>query len=317
MPYDNAEEILKLAIRMQGSWEGISLADIQEMFECGRRKAERLRDKVFHMFNEEPGNNEVPTGEKTKRWRLPAGTVNRLVRFTAEEMAALDGAIDLTRRENMTKRVDLLRDVQDKVRALMPKDQVRRIDPDWELLTEAEGLAMRPGPRPRIETSVVIPLREAMLRTREIRIRYRARETGKVSRNRLRPDGFLYGRGIFSWPGAWKPRGGACSACRASRRLSCGKRCSSATHPFPLRHLPRGLSACSRKSRSMSSGNSPRSCEDAREFLFHPTQIQEEQPDGSLIVRFHAGGRREMDWHLYTWGDAVEVIQPADENHPE
>ena len=40
---------------------------------------------------------------------------------------------------------------------------------------------------------------------------------------------------------------------------------------------------------------------DAKEFLFHPSQVMEDKPDGSLIVRFRAGGVREMAWHLVTW----------------
>jgi predicted DNA-binding transcriptional regulator YafY len=48
----------------------------------------------------------------------------------------------------------------------------------------------------------------------------------------------------------------------------------------------------------------------ARAFLFHPTQVLEDQPDGSLIVRFSASGHLEMCWHLYTWGDQVEVLAP-------
>jgi predicted DNA-binding transcriptional regulator YafY len=34
------------------------------------------------------------------------------------------------------------------------------------------------------------------------------------------------------------------------------------------------------------------------------------QADGSLIVRFHAAGWLEMAWHLYQWGDKVEVLAP-------
>jgi predicted DNA-binding transcriptional regulator YafY len=56
----------------------------------------------------------------------------------------------------------------------------------------------------------------------------------------------------------------------------------------------------------------PEAAADAREWLFHPDQVMEDQPDGSLIVRFRAGGELEMSWHLYTWGDAVEVIKPID-----
>ena len=49
----------------------------------------------------------------------------------------------------------------------------------------------------------------------------------------------------------------------------------------------------------------------AREFLFHPQQVAEDGADGSLTIRFYASGQMEMAWHLYQWGDAVEVLAPA------
>ena len=45
---------------------------------------------------------------------------------------------------------------------------------------------------------------------------------------------------------------------------------------------------------------SPRAAPDALEFLFHPSQVMEARSDGSLIVRFRAGGLLEMSWHLFT-----------------
>lgn len=48
----------------------------------------------------------------------------------------------------------------------------------------------------------------------------------------------------------------------------------------------------------------------ARDFIFHPDQQVTEEPDGSLTVRFRASGHLEMAWHLYQWGDAVEVLAP-------
>ena len=50
----------------------------------------------------------------------------------------------------------------------------------------------------------------------------------------------------------------------------------------------------------------------AAEFHFHPTQVLEPQDDGSLIVRFTAAGWLEMAWHLYQWGDKVEVLAPQE-----
>jgi predicted DNA-binding transcriptional regulator YafY len=55
---------------------------------------------------------------------------------------------------------------------------------------------------------------------------------------------------------------------------------------------------------------SPRAARHARSFEFHPSQVVEDQPDGSLLVRFMASGQLEMAWHLYMWGDDVEVLAP-------
>ena len=44
--------------------------------------------------------------------------------------------------------------------------------------------------------------------------------------------------------------------------------------------------------------------------MFHPTQRLEPGRDGSIVVRFRAGGLREMAWHLFTWGPSVEVLEP-------
>ena len=49
---------------------------------------------------------------------------------------------------------------------------------------------------------------------------------------------------------------------------------------------------------------------DAAEYIFHPSQKMIHNPDGTLTVKFRAGGLREMDWHLYTWSPHVKVIKP-------
>ena len=40
---------------------------------------------------------------------------------------------------------------------------------------------------------------------------------------------------------------------------------------------------------------------DAKAFQFHPSQTITENGDGSLTVRFKAGGVEEICWHLVTW----------------
>lgn len=49
---------------------------------------------------------------------------------------------------------------------------------------------------------------------------------------------------------------------------------------------------------------------EARHYQFHPKQEMIPNNDGTLTVKFRAGGALEMDWHLYTWGGHVKVIKP-------
>ncbi len=48
--YQRAADLLALAIRMQGSADGISIVDIEAMFGVGRRTAERMRDALARIF---------------------------------------------------------------------------------------------------------------------------------------------------------------------------------------------------------------------------------------------------------------------------
>ena len=54
----------------------------------------------------------------------------------------------------------------------------------------------------------------------------------------------------------------------------------------------------------------PHGAEEALGWRFHPTQSVEAQEDGSVLVRFMAGGMRELAWHLFTWGDKVQILGP-------
>ncbi|MCL6250033.1 WYL domain-containing protein [Altererythrobacter sp. KTW20L] len=50
----------------------------------------------------------------------------------------------------------------------------------------------------------------------------------------------------------------------------------------------------------------------AKQWRFHPGQQFEENADGSLLVRFRAGGLREIAEHLFTWGGDVVIVGPEE-----
>ena len=56
----------------------------------------------------------------------------------------------------------------------------------------------------------------------------------------------------------------------------------------------------------------PDAADDALGWRFHPSQTVERLDDGSVEVRFWATGLLELAWHLFTWGDRVEILQPPE-----
>ncbi len=190
MRYEKADNLLQLALEMQAARGGLSLGDIGEKFGVSRRTAIRMRDAVLRLF---PQAEEVETGERTKRVRIPTGTLDRLIGFTADELADLDVAIDVLRRDNMDEQATSLEGLMAKLRAVMKPEMARRIEPDLEVLLEAEHLAMRPGPKPRRRDLILGELRDAIKACRVVSIKYRTRTTRRISKRKVRPCGFLYG----------------------------------------------------------------------------------------------------------------------------
>ncbi len=311
MRYEQAENLVSLALDMQAAYGGVSLADIESKYAVSRRTAQRMRDSVMRIFG---GADEVPTDERLKRWRIPKGTLDRLVGVTADELANLEVAIKLLRQESMHGQAASLDGLATKLRASLQPHIQSRLEPDLEALLEAERLAMRPGPRPKTRLTVLEDLREAIKACRQVEIHHRNRVTRRMGRRVVCPYGFLYGHRHYLVafdPGVTLRKFRMFSLPNIER--------VERTDDFFERDPEFSLDAFSRNSFGIFQEDpfdvvwrfSPKAAHDAAEFEFHPDQETEVEPDGSMIVRFRAGGALEMCWHLYCWGDAVEVLEPA------
>ena len=189
MRYERVADILRLATRLQGAG-GMTLDDIGSEFEVSRKTAERMRDAVEHAF----GPLEYETADDGRRhWRLSSNPLRDLIQVSADELVELETAAAEVERAGLHDRAGLLRDLAGKLRALAGEADRRRIEPDLEALTMAEGLATRPGPRPLIEPGLLMTLREAIKACRTVSFRYLSRMTGRRSRQRVQPHGILYG----------------------------------------------------------------------------------------------------------------------------
>ncbi len=308
--YEKAESLLKLALEMQGSGEGLSLADIQERHGVSRRTAERMRDALERIF---PQMEQANPGELPKRWRIPGGTLNRLVNITAEELAELNSAINIFQRDNLSEQARFLENLLAKIRAVMKPSAIMRVEPDLEILLEAEGLAMRPGPRITVKEGVLEKLREAVIACKRVWVHYRAVGTGRLSRQLICPYGFLYGGKNYLVGYSLGMRGYRLLSLGNIEKVDITDKTFERREDFSLKeYAERSFGVFQEEPFRVVWKFKKEVADSAREFVFHPTQKMETQKDGSLLVSFTAGGALEMAWHLYRWGDSVEVLQPKD-----
>jgi predicted DNA-binding transcriptional regulator YafY len=312
--YEKTDNMLQLALEMQARRGGMSLVDIEQQFDVKRRTAMRMRDAIIRNF---PQAEEVESGERTKRWRIPPGVVNSLVNFTADELADLNSAIKLLRKQNRKDQAANLEALETKLRSLLKPETARRVEPDIEALMEAEGIAARPGPRPRIKITVVDELRRAIKRCNKVEIQYRRRKDGKVNKRLLSPYGFLHGHRhyLVAWHEHKKQSMFLTFALPSIESVKVLDEMYERDPEFSLdEYASRSFGLFQEEPFDVVWKFTPEAAPTAREFIFHPNQSLEEQPDGSLIVNFRTGSNIEMAWHLFSWGDQVEVIKPKELN---
>jgi predicted DNA-binding transcriptional regulator YafY len=304
MRYEKAETVLRVALDMQASALGLSLEEIQRNYSdkpLSRRTAERLRDAIERLF---PQIEQADPGEVPKRWRLPDRTVTGLASITATELADLGTAISLLHRENLGAQAENAERGLAKMRVLVKRPTMNRIEPDLEALTEAEGLGMRPGPRPKINAEIVSALREAIITRHKVKLHYLYRASGKRGHQVVHPYGFLHGNRhyLVAWSESEEARDFRNFALSNIERVEAFNRTFTRKRSFSLReYAERSFGVFQENPVDVVWKFSSKAAPDAHEFLFHPTQVMEDQPDGSLIVRFRAGGLMEMAWHLVAW----------------
>ena len=309
MRYERVKDIVRLAVRLQGTHGGLTLEDIQADFSVSRRTAERMRDAVEAAF----GPLElVDTGDAKRHWRLRSDALRRIVAVSSDELAELESGVAALERAGLEERAETLRDLATKLRATLRTDSLARIASELEALVQAEGLAMRAGPRPRLDEGVLLVLREAITMCREVEFRYFAQTTGQRSRQRVRPLGLLYGNRAFlvastDWseePRLWR------LANVSELRLT--HEAFERDPSFNLeRYAKRSFGTFQEEAEQVVLRFDASVARDASTFVFHPDQTIEQHDDGSLTVRFEAGGIDEMCWHLFTWGESVTIEQPA------
>ena len=313
MAYEKMQQLLDLAIMMQANREGVSLNDICEKFDVSRRTAERMRDMIkdrfFSQIEEKLDDNNI------KRWCIPQGALRGLIQFTAEEVTLLEKLKELLNNNNMADKTETLERLTNKIKANVDDKVLKRLDPDVDALMAAEGFVCRPGPKLKIDPALVSQIRYAILICHRIRIKYVARSNKKTRYYKIDPYGFLYGERKHYLVARYaekyddgKPRNFILNNIKAVEVLD---------EPFVFaegfnlrEYAEESFGSFHEKPFDVEWLFDAEVADEAEQYQFHPKQEMKRNEDGTLTVKFRAGGRLEMDWHLYTWGKHVTVIKP-------
>ena len=307
MFYEKTQKLLELSLWMQNADAGVSIADIMQKFGVSKRTAIRMKDMIKEQF---PQMREICGAHNTKRWFIPQGALNNYVGFSLNEVNSLQNAVKLMKKKN-PQDVDSLEMILHKIKASMSNESRMRIEPDAEALLQAEGYALRPGPRIVVNKEFMQTLRNAVIACKIIKIKYRSKS--KDGWRTVYPYGFLYGNKHYLI--AW----------HTQRKIMCyfdlnNIQKINVTDEYFVRDPDFSLEEFSKQSFGVYQ-EEPFEVEwlfdkevaaDAAKYVFHPTQEMHLNDDGTLTVKFCAGGVLEMDWHLYTWGKHVKVIKPKD-----
>jgi predicted DNA-binding transcriptional regulator YafY len=183
-----------------------------------------------------------------------------------------------------------------------------------EALLETSGVGRRVSQRVQSSPETLTSLQHAILDDRAIRFRYWLRRERKHVTYRVDPLGVIFHRFAYL----------VCVRHDARRKGPITLRVDEISKIEALkdrRKVPAGFNLQSFADQSFGAyfGEeplsvvwrfSPSKADEAEKFIFHPSQTQERQDDGSLLVSFTAKGSVEMCWELFQWGRDVEIVAP-------
>jgi predicted DNA-binding transcriptional regulator YafY len=312
MSFQKAADLLRLAEMATARYRGVSLTEIEETFAVDRRTAQRMTKALERVF---PNCTTRVDPDQRKFWTLQADQARLMLAqgIRDSELAALDLSIRRAERDGAVTEVRALAGLRDRLLAAMPGPHARRAEADAEAVMEAHGYASRPGPQVRVSAELMGLIGQALKGPHVMTVMYAGGRDPDRER-RLEPHGVLLGTRRYL---VAREAGGdrRMQHYRLDRittaRLEAG---SFGRDPnFDLSdHAARafGIFHADEEFGEVAWRFAPAAAQTARDFLFHPTQVMTNDPDGSLTVRFTASGHLEMAWHLYMWGEAVEVLAP-------
>ena len=306
MRHDKAAMVIDLARGMAASAEGLTINEMAGQLGVGRRTAERMRDAVLMLFPQVEEISDPPT----KRWRIRGGLSAFEQAPTATEMLELTKAAAALHAAGDPARAAALESLERKIKAAMRSTTLNRMAPDLEALVRAETIAVQAGPRPGADETVLTTIRGAILAESPLNFIY-SRPGAEARSRTVTPCGLMFGRANYLV--AYDPANDRIQTFRLDRMSSvmAGEGMARPPEEFNLAAFAsQSFGIYQDQIEDVVLHIAPEAASEARGWRWHPTQIIEDQADGSVVVRFRASGMRELAWHLFSWSGQATIVEP-------
>ena len=299
--YSRTSDILDLLVLMQSRVQGVTLSEIQEQFGVSRRTAERMRDSIMLII---PQVEELPTNSREKRWGFNRGFMSEIINFTPEEIANLEKMKKFQEENGFEDKQKVLDNTITKIRALSRKS-LNKIEDTLEILMQTEGFAVKQTPKYKFDLEMLSTIREAMTKGVKFTAKYNEREAT------LSPYGLIYGEKVYLIE--VEEEKGTSPFNYLLHKFSDVK--------LTKEEFTKGdfdLDTYAKQSFGVFQGEcydvkllfNQIVAQDVKNYHFHPTQKVKENEDGTVSVKFKASGDYEILWHLFKWGDNVQILAP-------
>lgn len=305
--YERVEDILRLALDMQNSYQGFSIQDIQDEFEVSRRTAIRMKDAVERLF---PSMEEVQNPmSRIKKWRLNKTPLNKMISFTAEELAELENCKLMMKNLNYTNRCDLLSEIMAKINMI---NDSKSVSTDIEALLEVEGYAIRQIPRYKMNLNTLNVISDAIKSFKYVEFSYENKK-GENAKLKIQPYGIIYGEKTYLLGFNEAKNGLRYYLLHKIKDIKLVDEYFDKDENFNLKdYLTNSFGIYQEQPMKIKLLFSKEVQDAIGEYNLHPTQKLKQNSDGTTTVTFEAGGRYEICWHLFRWGKDVKILEPQE-----
>lgn len=315
VPFSKTRELMRLADMAATRKKGVCLTDIQATFGVNHRSAQRMARALETVF---PAVSVTTDDNDRRKWWSLSGDERllRLQGLRADELSALEMSIRRAVRAGAKTEARALDALRARLILLHPSREVLRAETDAEAILEARGHACRPGPRAAYDLDTLEVIDDSLKGPFRLEMSYLGNKDRETRVRRVDPYAVLFGPRCYLV--AREPHvDDHTRHFRVDRieQARCLKESFVRDPDFNLeRHAARSFGSYHSE---IEFGTviwrfDSRAAPVARTYEFHPDQVTQDDNDGGLVVTFEASGWLEMAWHLYKWGDTVEVIAPEE-----